>query len=171
MNLYQVIQAIEDTAAHQPPIASVVRNDVFRLNAFPDMRYGVLAWLQGEHRASGDGELMEWSFTLFYVDRLTADKGNEIEIQSTGISVLENVLRSLEAQGIFAGDYTFQTFNQRFTDECAGVFCRVIFQTAKDGLCEQTWEWPGDGDKTAPEWDAACQCWKRVTAERVIYIY
>lgn len=135
MNLFQVIRAIEKTAAVQAPVRTIVRNDVFRLNAFPSVNYGAFAWLQNEHRTSGDSDLVQWSFTFFYVDRLTADKGNEVQIQSTGIETLENILLALYDLGLFAGDYSFRTFNQRFSDDCAGVFTNVSFETTKDDLC------------------------------------
>jgi hypothetical protein len=170
MNLNQVIRAIEKTAALQPTVGTIVRNDIFRLNASPVVRYGTFAWLQGEHRTSGDGTLMEWAFTFFHVDRLTADKGNEVQVQSTGIETLENILRGLEDLGIFAGDYTFTTFNQRFTDECAGVFCRVTLETAKDGLCATAWEFLENDGAFNLDYNADFHCWQWVTAERTIYI-
>jgi hypothetical protein len=162
MNLFQVIRSIESAAAAQPVVGTIVRNDVFRLNAAPAVHYGVFAWLQGEHMTGGDSNIMRWAFTLFYVDRLTSDKGNEVEIQSTGIEVLENVLRQLEQAGAFAGDYSFQTFNQRFTDECAGVFCRVVLETAKDAQCEVEYT-------TAPVWNDG-GWWEWTTGDRTIKI-
>lgn len=169
MNLYQVITAIEKTAAYQPTVGTIVRNDIFRLNASPVVQYGAFAWLQGEHTSSGDGTLFQWNFTLFYVDRLTADKGNEVQIQSAGIETLENILRVLEGLGIFAGDYTYQTFNQRFSDECAGVFCRVTLETAKDSICAEAFDYLA-GEDFALTWDDDLHVWKWVTDTRTIYI-
>ena len=85
MNLLQTIRAIEKTAALQPGVQSIVRNDVFRLNASPVAKYGVFAWLQNEHSTTEDSSFITYNFTFFYVDRLTANKSNEIEIQSQGI--------------------------------------------------------------------------------------
>ena len=169
MNLFQVIRAIEKTAAQQPTIGTIVRNDVFRLNASPAVRYGAFAWLQGEHRTSGDGNLMQWSFTLFYVDRLTEDKGNEVQIQSTGIETLENILRTLEGLGIFAGDYSFQTFNQRFSDECAGVFVRVTLEAVKDGLCAEAWEYLENDAEFNLDYNKDFHIWELKTETRTIY--
>ena len=140
MNLLQVIRAIEAAAAAQPSVATIVRNDIFRLNPEPSVRYGVFAWLQGEHRTSLSSGLMTWSFTFFYADRLREDRANELEVQSVGIETLENVLRLLVEGGIVAGDYGFQTFNQRFSDECAGVYCSVTLEAPKDGPCPDVYE-------------------------------
>ena len=171
MNLNQVIKAIEKTAALQPPIASIVRNDVFRINASPAVRYGAFAWLQGEHRTSADGNMMQWSFTFFYVDRLTEDKGNEISIQSTGIEVLENILRALEGLEVFvANEYSFQTFNQRFADECSGVFCRLTLETAKDSICPDAWEFLESDASFNLAYNKDFDCMEWVTEERTIYI-
>ena len=140
MNLSQVIQVIERVAAGQPTISTVVRNDVFRLNPVPDVRYGAFAWLQREHVSDADSNLITYNFTLFYVDRLRADGSNEVEVQSVGIETLDNILRALPDLGVFPGSYTFQAFNQRFADQCAGVFCNVQLETAKGSMCAAAFE-------------------------------
>lgn len=138
MTLSDTIRLIEIVAGNQPTIRSVVRNDIFRLNALPDAKYAVFGWTQGQHATSIDANLYTFRFTFFYIDRLTADQGNQVEIQSVGISTLENILRTLDDKGVFTfGDWQFTTFNQRFSDECAGVFCSVALQVPIDFVC---WE-------------------------------
>lgn len=144
MTLRETVMAIEWTALAQPAVRTVVPNDVFRLNALPDVRYGVFAWTQQQHRGDVAGDLHSFSFSLFYVDRLTEDKGNELEVQSTGVQTLENILRTLALRGIVPADgYQMQTFNQRFMDECAGVFCTVRLEVPADTLCEYDYADPG----------------------------
>lgn len=140
MNLFQTIQLIERTAALQPAVRTIVRNDVFRLNAIPDVNYGVFAWLQNEHSTEENSNILTYNFTFFYVDRLTEDRSNELEVQSQGIETLENILRSLPDLGLYPAGYSFRTFNQRFSDECAGVFCTVSLDAAKDTLCATAYE-------------------------------
>lgn len=135
MTLYEVIKTIEAVAGQQPSVNMIVRNDVFRLNAVPDARYGVFAWLQGQHSTEIDEERTSYSFTFFYVDRLTENHGNQIEIQSVGIRTLDNIIRTLDAKGMMvSGTYSFTAFNQRFLDDCAGVFCNVTISALND--CE-----------------------------------
>lgn len=141
MNLLQTIRTIERAASEQPTVNMIVRNDVFRLNAIPSAQYAVFAWLQGEHSTDADSGLMTFSFTFFYVDRLTSDRGNEVAIQSVGIETLENILRVLEGLGVYAGITTFRTFNERFSDECAGVWCSVQLEVPKDGLCAEAFDY------------------------------
>lgn len=136
MTLQQVIRVIEMVAMKQPSVNMIVQNDIFRLNAKPDAKYGVFGWLQGQHSASADSSLIDYSFTFFYVDRLTSDMGNQIEIQSVGIQTLDNILRELNSLDVYVNSsYSFQTFNQRFVDECAGVFCSVTLQVPVSSLC------------------------------------
>lgn len=135
MTLLEIIRQIERVAAGQPAVNMIVRNDIFRLNSFSDARYGVFAWTQGQHSGNPDEALQSFAFTFFYVDRLTEDKGNEVEVQSVGIDTLGNILRQLSDSGMIVGDATFTTFNQRFLDECAGVFASVRLQVPAVGPC------------------------------------
>lgn len=136
MTLAQVISTIEAVASQQPSVNSIVRHDVFRINSLPSLKYGVFAWLQNQHSGRVGG-MMTYSFTLFYVDTLTEDGGNRIDVQSTGCEVMRNVLALLDDMDIAVDSYTIQPFNQRFTDECAGVFCNVSVSVLAEGLCAE----------------------------------
>ena len=139
MTLQQVIKAFEMVASQQPSVNMIVQNDIFRLNSKSDARYGVFGWTQGQHSSSADSSFFTYSFTFFYVDRLNNDVSNQIEVQSVGIQTLDNILRGLEELDIFvSSSYSFQTFNQRFLDECAGVFCNVSLQVPVDSLCSES---------------------------------
>lgn len=139
MTLQQVIKAMEVVASQQPSVNMVVQNDIFRLNGKPDARYGVFGWTQGQHSGSADSSLFTYAFTLFYVDRLKEDLSNQIEVQSVGIQTLDNILRRLDDLGIFIiSSYSFQTFNQRFVDECAGAFCNVTLQVPVSSMCSES---------------------------------
>ena len=139
MTLSDTIRAIETIAGGIPSVASIVRNDIFRLNSLPDAKYGVFGWTQGQHTANADSSFYTYRFTFFYIDRLTENKSNELEIQSVGISVLDNILRLLdENNAVPVGDWQFTTFNQRFLDETAGVYVTVGIQVPVSGLCADT---------------------------------
>lgn len=138
MTLLETIKAIEVIASKQPSIKMVVENDIFRLNARADARYGVFAFVQGEHSTAIDTNVITYAFTLFYVDRLKNDRSNQIEIQSTGIQTLDNILRTMDEAGIYAETgYSFQVFNQRFVDDCAGVMCRVSLSVPFGSVCSE----------------------------------
>ena len=140
MTLTDTIRRIELVAASIPSVSSIVRNDIFRLNSLPDVDYAVFGWTQGTHTASVVSSIITFNFTFSYIDRLRADKRNEMEIQSVGIQVLDNIIRTLDENGIYSENtYTFTTFNQRFLDECAGVFTNVALQVPLSELCAETY--------------------------------
>lgn len=141
MTLLETIKTMEVVASHQPSVNMIVENDVFRLNKVADARYGVFAFVQREHSTSIDSNLITYAFSLFYVDRLKNDRSNQIEIQSVGIQTLDNIIRQLDDLGISPeSDYSFQVFNQRFLDECAGVFCNVSLSVPVGLVCPETFE-------------------------------
>ena len=141
MTLKAFVEILEATAAKQAAVAQIVPQDVYKLNALPDAKYGVFAWLHGTHGETIGEPDRAFRFTLFYVDRLTEDKGNQLDIQSTGIEALSNILRTILFEH---GDevsipeaVTYRPFLERFTDDCAGVFCEVGFDVAVDDICEE----------------------------------
>lgn len=138
MTLIEVIKMIEAVAARQPSVNMIVENDVYRINEKPDAKYGIFAWTQGQHTSPADSDFLNFSFTFFYVDRLLADQSNQIEIQSVGIQTLNNIIKALDEYGLFSENtVTFQSFNQRFADECAGVFCNLILTCPVDLACPE----------------------------------
>ena len=134
MNLAQFIERLKGVALAQPSVRTVVENDVFRLNAMPSVDYGVFAFTQGQHRADMDREIITYVFSLFYVDRLTEDATNEVEVQSVGITTLTNIIHTL-ADDFGVGTWTINTFNQRFADLCAGAYATVGIDVPFDFTC------------------------------------
>lgn len=138
MTLLQLIRIFERVALDQPAVKTVVENDVFRLNGLPNAKYGVFAWLQANHTGDPDSDMRTFNFTWFYVDRLRTDRCNEIEVQSVGIDTLQNILRTLANDfDVEYGPWTATTFNQRFTDECAGAFMQVQLTVPVDSICDE----------------------------------
>lgn len=136
MTLSDVIRRIEVEASKNPLVNTIVENDVWKLNGMPDTRYGVFAWTQGSHSAGADDDERRYNFNLFYVDRLTADKANQVEVQSAGVEMLDNLLRGL-ADEWGVEDWTITTFNQRFNDECAGAYVSVALSVPVNSLCAE----------------------------------
>lgn len=139
MTLAQLIRLFEGIAKEQPSVNMIVQQDVFRINSAPSLKYGVFAWTQGQHSGSING-MSAYSFSLFYVDRLKKDLSNQIEIQSVGCETIGNILRMLDEYDVEVSNYTIQTFNQRFTDECAGVFCNVTLSVLPTMGCAEAYD-------------------------------
>lgn len=139
MTLLDLIKKLEDVAITQPQVKEIVPSDVYQLNERASALYGVFAWTQGQHVKNIYEGMTSYTFNLFYVDRLTADHKNKTEIQSVGLQVLGNILRSLSSY-IGVSDARFQPFTERFADECAGVYCTVTLTVPDDTNCEQLFQ-------------------------------
>lgn len=135
MTLLETIRTLEAIALEQHSIAMVIENDVFKLNAIPNAKYAVFAYTQGRHTTSVGGDITTFQLTLFYIDRLTEDKSNQVEIQSTGTQVLRNILYMMSELDFEVSSMPIQPFNQRFADECAGVYCEVSIGASNGCEC------------------------------------
>lgn len=135
MTLEETIRTLEAVALQQQSVAMVIHNDIFKLNTIPNAKYAVFAYTQGEHLTSVSGDLATYRLTLFYVDRLLADKSNQTQIQSTGTQVLRNILTMMSELDFQVDNMPIQPFTQQFVDECAGVYCSVAIGAANGCEC------------------------------------
>lgn len=140
MTLKTIIDYLSASALATPNVGGVIINDVFRENFWEDAHYGVVAIIQREHSISEN--IATYRFQLAYIDRLTEDKSNEVDIQSDGVMVLCNMVNSLitKREDIeLNGELSLSVFNERFKDMCGGVLADVAFSTsAPMGVCFDT---------------------------------
>lgn len=133
-NLLTLVKAIEKIGTAIPNVNTVVLSDIYKLNELPDIDYSVFAIVQDIHRQ--DNDYFYFNFYLYYVDRLLNDKSNQLEIQSHGIQLLSTVISKIEQLGLIINrdlmENTYQSFHQRFSDECSGVFARIEVQVPID---------------------------------------
>ena len=76
------------------------------------------------------------NFTLFYTDRLLENQANKTAIQSTGISVIKQILSRYEQlhPEYLLSNVEYTPFTEKFTDMCAGVFCDIVIENQIDKL-------------------------------------
>src|SRR5574344_976313 len=130
--LYELIQS----TWMQPVVRTIMLNDVFRLNQLPDLEYGVICIEPLNFSVTEmDGDMFNGRFRIYYVDRLTTSKDNIIDVQSTGIDVLHNIIRQLDEDVVDVGDQEYRTFAERFKDECAGAYLEVKLGIAENYSC------------------------------------
>lgn len=131
--LKKIIYYLVKGAKEQPNLRTVLLHDIVRLNHLPNIRYGsfVIETLQAQHLEN----VFRFNFRLYYVDRLTANKDNMLDAQSTGIDVLHNILVSLPEE-IDLGNSIYRVFDQKFKDECAGAYVEVFLDVPVDYTCE-----------------------------------
>ena len=172
MTLIELIRTFESVAMGQPAVSSIVRSDIRKLNSAPNAHYGTFGWVQGVHNASAESDLTRYAFSLFYVDRLTADRRNATEAVSVGCEVLGAILRYMREDICDVADWSLHPFEYRFKDECAGVWAEVEFIVPTSTPCGQLY---GDIEITKGDFNLDFnddfKCWVVRLKDREIQIY
>lgn len=136
MTLYELTNKLLEIAKSKPNINYVGEGDIYELNQLPNINYSVFYITQGTHTV--EENTAQYTLNLFYVDRLTDTKDNRLIIQSNGIDAITNILNTLDYTEDIDLIYplSFTPFNQRFADDCAGVFCTVTINSDSNlGIC------------------------------------
>lgn len=135
--LKKLIYALIQAAKAQPNIWTIYLNDVFNLNKFPDIDYSAFCITQEPHQGTNvDGDYITFNLVLYYIDRLTITKDNDLDAQSVAIDTLQNILGDLEeSENCEVQSISYTTFNQKFKDECTGAFARVAIKWPKGNVC------------------------------------
>ena len=132
MTFLQIINLIKETALAQPNVNTFVRN-FLDLNR-EDTVYSavVLQDRDGNRDRISEQDWNTYSFHLGFVDRLTYDESNRDDIFSTGINIINNIVASIRNTWFPDVEVNiidrFQTFDQRFTASCAGVYVVLAIQ-------------------------------------------
>ena len=82
----------------------------------------------------------QYGLTLYYVDRLLTDGGNEVDVFSNGVETLKNIIRQLEYLDEIVDvteNPTIRLFTetQRMADSCAGAYCRLTVTALNAAAC------------------------------------
>lgn len=137
MTLIEIVKQFENIAKKMPNINYVGNGDIYSLSTLPNVEYGAFFITQTNHQMSEN--TIDYSLTLFYVDRLLSDGSNKLAIQSNGITMLANIINvfAMKNEDVEVNyDIQYTTFLQRFADECAGCYCNVVITTDNNvGIC------------------------------------
>lgn len=134
MTLKEIVNALNRIAESQPLVNSVIKSgNVYDINESADVEYATFCAVQQSHSLNPETSIMNYNFTLYFVDRLTSDSSNKIDIQSTAIQVLTNIVKSFadeyEDYVELAESVTYEVFTESFNDLCAGAYATVTFET------------------------------------------
>jgi len=145
ITLAKIVDVISSIASGERNISTIVQNDIYELDAQPDVKYSVFGITQNTHRE--DEAFVYYSFNLFYINRITNDdRSNEILNQSTAIQVLRNIIRKtcnyLDIEVDPLNQIQYETFIQKFSDVTSGAYAIVTFAIPLD-LCVEDY---GDSD-------------------------
>lgn len=92
----------------------------------------------GTHRV--EENWTTYNVAIFYVSRLIEDNSNEIDIQSTAVEVLKNVIKKIQnLDGVVAvaDEYTINVFieYQKFNDRTTGAYAQLDISILNDTTC------------------------------------
>lgn len=114
-------------------------SDIYELNAIRDIHYPMLFTCpSGNHRVKEN--TTEYNITLYYLDRLIEDNSNEVEIFSTGIEQLKNLVIAIEDLGGVVEverEYDMTNFveTEAMNDKVAGAYCTIVVKVINDTTC------------------------------------
>ena len=130
MTLYELIENIKNLGKSEPNVSFVTQGDIYELNHQQDIDYPAFVVTQGTHFGSAENGVENYGLTLFLVDRLTSDKSNELDVQSWADTGLKNIISRIEEHnlGVIQGQYTVQTFKEKFDSLCAGAYVSLNIQ-------------------------------------------
>ena len=170
MTLLETINLLNWVARNQPNINGVVESgDIYDLNKDEyQQKYSAFCATQNDHEINESWS--RYSFTLYYVDRLTNDKNNKEEIQSTAVSFFQNytayMIKNFPQVQFNSG--TVVTFTEKFSAECAGAYMECDIITTPQSLCPNniqsgepititTYEFKGEIEYYKGNWDNLVQ--------------
>jgi len=111
-------------------------SDVYEAWNRSDVRYSsVVMYLTGAQR---EENVITYNVLLYYGDRLLMDCSNRDAIFDDGIRVLTTVIDNLPYEVEYTTPITYNTFEQQFMDNLAGVYVNLqldcMFDQGKCGL-------------------------------------
>lgn len=136
--LEQIVNDIMSISSNEPNIGYVGEGDIYDLNGKPDIDYSVIYITQNAHSIDSERNIINYSFNIFYVDRVLPDLSNVLSIQSDGMQVLVNIVNTImnDDKYYINGDISFQPFIQRFKDDCAGIYLTINLSVGNgQGTC------------------------------------
>lgn len=137
MTLVDIVKEFENIASKQPNINHVGNGDIYTLNSLPNIDYSVFFVTQTNHQQSEN--TITYNLVLYYIDRLFQDNSNTLEVQSTAILMLGNIINifnQLNPDAQIDYDVNYTTFTHKFNDYCAGAWADITITTDNElGIC------------------------------------
>lgn len=136
MNFIQILRKLEAYSLSLPYVNEVNLGDIYEfLNGNPNVKYASVN-IDINNSVRNDG-LISYSVYLYYVDRLTEDKSNWMEVKTTAEQVLNSIINyAAEKIGDVNDGWTINYFEQQFADYCAGGYVQFNLEVPNEmGAC------------------------------------
>lgn len=135
MTLFELTNIITNNAKKWNNINGIVESgDIYDLNKDEyQEKYSAFCATQRTHLINEYNTT--FGFTFFYVDRLTLDKSNKIEIQSNAVQFFQYFIQLMLTEDIDFEYGEVVPFTERFTAECAGAYMNCKITVTNQTLC------------------------------------
>ena len=123
-NLKAVVNRVERAVRNvDKTIGNFFYGDIYNINHIQEIKYPAVVVTNSTHNATSD--YITYYFNIFYVDRLTADKKNKLDVQSAATMTLKNTMQLIDENYLVNDNYELHTFEEKFNDVCAGAYINV----------------------------------------------
>lgn len=140
MTLKYLLNAISTKSINQKCINyAAAGSDIYQLNVLRVDAYPVLFTSPtGNHSVNENTTIYE--LTLYYLDRLTEDNVNDIDIQSAAIEQLKNIVRHIATiDGVIrvSEEYSITNFieTEAFNDRLCGAYTTIQVEVLNNFVC------------------------------------
>ena len=156
-NFIQIMKHLEAYSLSLPYVNSTNTGDIYEfLNGNPGVKYASVNI--DIINSTRNDNLISYSIYLYYVDRLTEDKSNWMEIKTTAEQVLNSIINYAAQIGDVNDGWTINYFEQQFADYCAGGYVQFNLEVPNEmGDCLI--------DEYKDDWDALIEYLKSVIRE------
>ena len=122
MKYKEIVKIIKNISLALPDVESFYTGDVYEINKDQSVKYGSVVLTNQEHSFDNINDQFNYNFVLFYIDRLTDDEANRIDVQTAGINALTTIVKTVEDYGCIIDNVRYNVFKERFNDWCSGVY-------------------------------------------------
>ena len=146
MNYRELLSIIAQTALTHKYVDSFDEGDVYDiLNSGNNKIYSKFIVTPQQHNLSISTPV--YNFWFYYVDRLTVDETNRVDIHTKAMKVVQDLVTKLNvdyADYLIVDETTLNTelFTEKFSDLCACIFCTIsikVFPSESD-TCNELFE-------------------------------
>lgn len=137
MTYKEIIKIIKNISLALPDVESFYTGDVYEINKDQSVKYGSVVLTNQEHTFDNVNDQFQYNFVLFYIDRLTDDEANRVDVQTAGINALTTIVKTIEDYGCIIDNVRYNVFKERFNDWCSGVYGTFSIQVDDNDCVEE----------------------------------
>lgn len=134
MKYKEIVKIIKNISLALPDVQSFYTGDVYEVNADQSVKYSSIVLTNQEHTFDNINDRFNYNFILFYIDRLTDDEANRVDVHTAAVSALKTIVQHLEDYNVIINDFKFNLFRERFNDQCAGAYATLSIEV-EDNDC------------------------------------